>query len=80
MGLASKAGDLVFKGFTAGLGLVTIYLTATFSFNVYKGLSWHNAQSALASFKKVLIVVTCCSSDFKTFTSKDTVLFSVGCR
>ncbi|KAK3225774.1 hypothetical protein Dsin_005636 [Dipteronia sinensis] len=47
MGLASKAGDLVFKGFTAGLGLATVYLTATFSFNVYKGLSWHNAQSKL---------------------------------
>jgi hypothetical protein len=33
--------------FTAGLGLATIYLTATFSFNVYRGLSWHNAQSKL---------------------------------
>ncbi|KAL5816377.1 hypothetical protein ACOSQ3_024755 [Xanthoceras sorbifolium] len=47
MGLASKAGDWVFKGFTAGLGLATIYLTATFSVNVYRGISWHNSQSKL---------------------------------
>ncbi|VVB15858.1 unnamed protein product [Arabis nemorensis] len=47
MGIASKAGDWSFKAFTAGLGLATIYLTATFSFNVYRGLSWHNAQSKL---------------------------------
>ncbi|KAL2936015.1 RNA2 polyprotein [Bienertia sinuspersici] len=46
MGVASKVGDLVFKGFTAGLGLTTIYLTATFSVNVYRGLSWHNSQTA----------------------------------
>ncbi|KAL5813973.1 hypothetical protein ACOSQ4_024614 [Xanthoceras sorbifolium] len=47
MGLARKAGDWVFKGFTAGLGLATIYLTATFSVNVYRGISWHNSQSKL---------------------------------
>ncbi|KMT10488.1 hypothetical protein BVRB_5g116120 [Beta vulgaris subsp. vulgaris] len=47
MGIGSKVGDLVFKGFTASLGLATIYLTATFSANVYRGLSWHNAQSKL---------------------------------
>jgi hypothetical protein len=45
MGIASKAGDWAFKAFTAGLGVTTIYLTATFSFNVYRGLAWHNAQS-----------------------------------
>ncbi|WRX16793.1 hypothetical protein QQP08_009280 [Theobroma cacao] len=45
MGWASRAGDWAFKGFTAGLGLATIYLTATFSVNVYRGLAWHNAQS-----------------------------------
>lgn len=45
MGVASKAGDLVFKAFTAGLGVATIYLTATFSVHVYRGLAWHNAQS-----------------------------------
>ncbi|CAB4311281.1 unnamed protein product [Prunus armeniaca] len=45
MGIVSKAGDWAFKAFTAGLGITTIYLTATFSANVYKGLAWHNAQS-----------------------------------
>ncbi|KHG12969.1 Glycoprotein G [Gossypium arboreum] len=45
MGWGSKAGDWVFKGLTAGLGLATIYLTATFSVNVYRGLAWHNSQS-----------------------------------
>ncbi|KAF8094942.1 hypothetical protein N665_0348s0025 [Sinapis alba] len=47
MGIVSKAGDWSFKAFTAGLGFATIYLTATFSVNVYRGLSWHNAQSKL---------------------------------
>jgi hypothetical protein len=41
MGIVTRAGDWSFKAFTAGLGLATIYLTATFSFNVYRGLSWH---------------------------------------
>ncbi|KAI9174111.1 hypothetical protein LWI28_012122 [Acer negundo] len=59
MGLASKAGDLVFKGFTAGLGLATIYLTATFSFNVYKGLSWHNAQSKLEESESDSSTISC---------------------
>ncbi|CAK8563094.1 unnamed protein product [Lathyrus sativus] len=48
MGIASKVGDYAFKAFTATLGVATIYLTATFSANVYKGLAWHNAQSKLA--------------------------------
>ncbi|KAE8124133.1 hypothetical protein FH972_019042 [Carpinus fangiana] len=47
MGIASKAGDWAFKAFTAGLGVTTIYLTASFSFNVYRGLAWHNAQSKI---------------------------------
>ncbi|KAM7471356.1 hypothetical protein LguiA_009539 [Lonicera macranthoides] len=47
MGVASKTGDLVFKAFTAGLGVATLYLTATFSVNVYRGLSWHNAQTKM---------------------------------
>ncbi|KAJ4895628.1 Uncharacterized protein Rs2_22422 [Raphanus sativus] len=47
MGIVSKAGDWSFKAFTAGLGFATIYLTATFSVNVYRGLSWHNSQSKL---------------------------------
>ncbi|KAK6924911.1 hypothetical protein RJ641_009237 [Dillenia turbinata] len=45
MGAASKVGDWAFKAFTLGLGVATIYLTATFSVNVYRGLSWHKAQS-----------------------------------
>ncbi|KAF5459839.1 hypothetical protein F2P56_019753 [Juglans regia] len=44
MGIAGKAGDLAFMAFTAGLGVATIYLSATFSVNVYRGLAWHNAQ------------------------------------
>ncbi|KAJ4851384.1 hypothetical protein Tsubulata_006704 [Turnera subulata] len=47
MGFASRAGDWAFKGFTAGLGVATIYLAATFSVNVYRGLAWHNAQTVL---------------------------------
>ncbi|KAM6569831.1 hypothetical protein CsatB_017816 [Cannabis sativa] len=47
MGIASKAGDWAFKAFTASLGVATVYLTATFSVNVYKGLAWHKAQSKL---------------------------------
>ncbi|KAB2633429.1 hypothetical protein D8674_029676 [Pyrus ussuriensis x Pyrus communis] len=47
MGIVSKAGDWAFKAFTAGLGVTTLYLTATFSANVYKGLAWHKAQSKI---------------------------------
>ncbi|ESW27370.1 hypothetical protein PHAVU_003G196000 [Phaseolus vulgaris] len=47
MGIAGKVGDYAFKAFTATLGFTTIYLTATFSVNVYRGLSWHNAQTKL---------------------------------
>ncbi|XAR65425.1 hypothetical protein NMG60_11009554 [Bertholletia excelsa] len=47
MGFSSKAGDLAFKAFTAGLGVATIYLAATFSVNVYRGLSWHSAQAKM---------------------------------
>ncbi|RAL48150.1 hypothetical protein DM860_005574 [Cuscuta australis] len=45
MGVASKAGDWAFKAFTAGLGVATVYLGATFSVNVYRGLKWHNSQA-----------------------------------
>ncbi|KEH31868.1 hypothetical protein MtrunA17_Chr4g0059621 [Medicago truncatula] len=47
MGIAGKIGDYTFKAFTATLGITTIYLTGTFSVNVYKGLAWHKAQSKL---------------------------------
>ncbi|KAL7607576.1 hypothetical protein Lser_V15G17176 [Lactuca serriola] len=47
MGVISKAGDLTFKAFTLGLGVATIYLGGSFSFNVYRGLAWHNAQSKI---------------------------------
>lgn len=49
MGIVSKAGDWAFKAFTAGLGVTTLYLAATFSANVYKGLAWHKAQSVTIS-------------------------------
>ncbi|CAA0836091.1 Unknown protein [Striga hermonthica] len=42
---ANKIGDWAFRAFTAGLGVATIYLAATFSVNVYRGLAWHSAQS-----------------------------------
>ncbi|KAK6795239.1 hypothetical protein RDI58_008692 [Solanum bulbocastanum] len=44
MGVLSKAGDWAFKAFSAGLGVATIFFAATFSANVYRGLSWHNRQ------------------------------------
>ncbi|KAK4264268.1 hypothetical protein QN277_025471 [Acacia crassicarpa] len=47
MGVANKVGDYAFKAVTAGLGLATIYLTATLSVNFYRGFSWHHAQSKL---------------------------------
>ncbi|KAK9119568.1 hypothetical protein Scep_017661 [Stephania cephalantha] len=44
-GVVSKVGDWAFKGFTAGLGLATIYLAGTFSINMYRGFTWHNSNS-----------------------------------
>lgn len=44
MAVASKIGDWAFKAFTAGLGLATVYMTATFSLNIYRGLAWHKEQ------------------------------------
>jgi hypothetical protein len=41
--------DMAFKALTAGLGATTLYLAATFSFNVYRGLAWHSEQSVSAS-------------------------------
>jgi hypothetical protein len=38
-------GDLAFKAVTAGLGVATLYLAATFPVNVYRSLSWHSEQS-----------------------------------
>ncbi|KAK4735355.1 hypothetical protein R3W88_009616 [Solanum pinnatisectum] len=57
MGVVSKAGDWAFKAFSAGLGVATIFFAATFSANVYRGLSWHNRQSSLCSF---LFCSACC--------------------
>lgn len=37
--------DFGFKALVAGLGITTVYMTVTFSVNVYRGLSWHNAQT-----------------------------------
>ncbi|KAL9254616.1 hypothetical protein AKJ16_DCAP13128 [Drosera capensis] len=52
-GAAAKVGDWAFKGFTAALGVATVYLGVTFSVNVYRGLSWHNSQSGARA--KILI-------------------------
>ncbi|KAK1257232.1 hypothetical protein QJS04_geneDACA019003 [Acorus gramineus] len=48
-------GEVVFKGLTASLGLATLYLAATFSVNVYRGLSWHNSQSVFPSSLSIYI-------------------------
>ncbi|KAL1371587.1 hypothetical protein HN51_001815 [Arachis hypogaea] len=45
MGLGGKVGDYAFKAFTATLGATTLYLTATFSVNLYRGFVWHNSQT-----------------------------------
>uniref|UniRef100_A0A7N0VNB3 Uncharacterized protein n=1 Tax=Kalanchoe fedtschenkoi TaxID=63787 RepID=A0A7N0VNB3_KALFE len=45
MRIIDQAGNLAFKAFSAGLGVTTVYLTATFSVNVYRGLAWHKAQT-----------------------------------
>lgn len=45
MSTAGKIGDWAFKAFSAGLGVATVYLTATFSVNVYRGIAWHKAQT-----------------------------------
>lgn len=47
MGVVSKAGDWAFKAFSAGLGVATVFFAASFSANVYRGLSWHNRQSVI---------------------------------
>ncbi|XP_047072360.1 uncharacterized protein LOC124681494 [Lolium rigidum] len=43
--------DMAFKALTAGLGVTTLYLAATFSVNVYRGLAWHSEQSKLEKEK-----------------------------
>nr|XP_016467326.1 PREDICTED: uncharacterized protein LOC107789963 isoform X2 [Nicotiana tabacum] len=50
MGVVGKAGDWTFKAFSAGLGVATIFFAASFSLNVYRGLSWHNRQSPFYAF------------------------------
>ena len=40
----SSVGDGAFEAFNASLSVATIHLTATFSANVYRGLSCHNAM------------------------------------
>nr|GLL18562.1 hypothetical protein T459_29898 [Ipomoea trifida] len=44
MGIASKAGDWVFKIFTVGLGGATIFFAANLSLNVYRGKKWNTAR------------------------------------
>ncbi|KAL1334036.1 hypothetical protein HN51_062923 [Arachis hypogaea] len=45
MGIGGRVGDYAFKAFTATLGATTLYLTATFSVNLYRGFVWHNSQT-----------------------------------
>ncbi|EPS67013.1 hypothetical protein M569_07764 [Genlisea aurea] len=45
MAAAGGVGDWLFKSFTAGLGIATVYLTANLSINVFRGFAWHSAQS-----------------------------------
>nr|KYP38985.1 hypothetical protein KK1_039731 [Cajanus cajan] len=59
MGIAGRVGDYAFKAFTATLGIATIYLTATFSVNVYRGLSWHNAQTVISLQFFVISLLPC---------------------
>ncbi|KAF6150107.1 hypothetical protein GIB67_035717 [Kingdonia uniflora] len=54
----SKVGDLAFKTFTAGLGVATIYLTGTFSVNVYRGLAWHKAQQVLIHLSLSMLFIS----------------------
>ncbi|KAF0926177.1 hypothetical protein E2562_022015 [Oryza meyeriana var. granulata] len=42
-----KASSLVPFYSVNSLGVATLYLAATFSVNVYRGLSWHSEQSKL---------------------------------
>ncbi|KAF3326021.1 hypothetical protein FCM35_KLT09101 [Carex littledalei] len=49
--MARRVVDVAFKALTAGLGVATIYLTVTFSVNVYRGFTWHSAQSKLEKEK-----------------------------
>uniref|UniRef100_A0A453MB30 Uncharacterized protein n=2 Tax=Triticeae TaxID=147389 RepID=A0A453MB30_AEGTS len=44
--------DTAFKALTAGLGVATLYLAGSFSFNVYRGLAWHSEQSKLEKEKE----------------------------
>ena len=48
-------GDLAFKALTTGLGVATLYLAATFSVNVYRGLSWHSEQSVSRTPVRLLL-------------------------
>ncbi|KAF1887799.1 hypothetical protein Lal_00023807 [Lupinus albus] len=78
MGIASKVGDYAFKAFTATLGAATVYLTATFSVNVYTGLAWHNAQSII----RIRSLNSCLCSvvyvlEFWNGKGKFTILFQV---
>ena len=77
MGVASKAGDYAFKTLITGLGLATIYLTATFSVNVYRGLAWHNAQQVLSLPIQFLVIgsILCdCFDDLIIYKGKKGVV------
>ncbi|RYR32122.1 hypothetical protein Ahy_B01g057109 [Arachis hypogaea] len=58
MGIGGRVGDYAFKAFTATLGATTLYLTATFSVNLYRGFVWHNSQT-VRSFGTLFCVNSC---------------------
>ncbi|KAL7232168.1 hypothetical protein ACSBR2_010230 [Camellia fascicularis] len=78
MGVASKAGDWAFKAFTAGLGVATIYLAATFSVNVYCGLSWHNAQSPTKPGTPISKFILSLNKEFLSYPVFETHVVRVG--
>lgn len=47
MSAMNKAGDWAFKALVGGLSVATVYLSATFSVNVYRGFAWHKAQAKM---------------------------------
>lgn len=56
--MAGRVLDVAFKALTAGLGVATIYLTVTFSVNVYRGFTWHSAQSVISQTHLLLFLIS----------------------
>ncbi|KAK1306693.1 hypothetical protein QJS10_CPA10g01728 [Acorus calamus] len=74
MGGGRRMGEVVFKGLTASLGVATLYLAATFSVNVYRGLSWHNSQTGVYGAQRILLGEEL--TDMKGLALKDNDMFN----